>query len=175
MVPGYAPDLAAYLFGNILLVSPAYLALAAALDVVVVLVVLAFHRPLQALSFDEEFAEVVGVPVTLLLLVLLGLTALTVVLLIRVVGVILVIALLTIPAASARPWSDSLGRMMVLSTTAGAVSIAGGLWLAWGLSAGPGWNLPSGPLIVMVSGAVYGLSWGGRRLWTARTSPAGRT
>ncbi|HKK08957.1 MAG TPA: metal ABC transporter permease [Gemmatimonadota bacterium] len=158
MVPGYAPDLAAYLFGNILLVSPTYLVLAALLDAVIVAAVLLWHRPLQALSFDEEFAEVVGVPVTALLLLLLGLTALTVVLLIRVVGVILVIALLTIPAAAARPWARTLGRMMVLSTAIGAAGIAGGLWLAWGLSVGPGLDLPTGPLIVLVAGALYGIS-----------------
>jgi len=159
VAPGYAPDLTAYLFGNILLVSPTYLALAVALDVLIVAVTAVFHRPLQALAFDEEFAEVVGVPVGTLLLVLLGLTALTVVLLIRVVGVILVIALLTIPAAAARPWARTLGRMMLWATLAGAVSIVAGLWLAWGLSVGPGIDLPTGPLIVLVATAVYGVSW----------------
>lgn len=158
MVPGYAPDLAAYLFGNILLVSPTWILLAALLDGAVLAAIVAWHRPLQALSFDEEFAEVVGVPVTALLLLLLGLTALTVVLLIRVVGVILVIALLTIPAAAARPWSATLGRMMALSTALGAASIVGGLWLAWWLSVGPGLDLPTGPLIVVVAGVVYGAS-----------------
>ncbi|HKK28250.1 MAG TPA: metal ABC transporter permease [Gemmatimonadota bacterium] len=158
MVPGYAPDLASYLFGNILLVSPTWILLAALLDGGVLLALVLWHRPLQALSFDEEFAEVVGVPVTALLLLLLGLTALTVVLLIRVVGVILVIALLTIPAAAARPWSATLGRMMALSTALGAMSIVGGLWLAWGLSVGPGLDLPTGPLIVVVAGVLYGVS-----------------
>ena len=158
MVPGYAPDLAAYLFGNILLVSPTWILLAALLDGAVLLAVVLWHRPLQALCFDEEFAEVVGVPVTALLLLLLGLTALTVVLLIRVVGVILVIALLTIPAATARPWAATLGRLMALSTAVGATAIVGGLWLAWWLSIGPGIDLPTGPLIVIVAGALYGIS-----------------
>jgi zinc transport system permease protein len=159
MAPGYAPDLTAYLFGNILLVSPTYIVLAVALDVAIVAAAALLHRPLQAMAFDEEFAEVVGVRVGLLLLLLLSLTALTVVLLIRVVGVILVIALLTIPAAAARPWSPTLGRMMVLATIAGAVSIVLGLWMGWWLSMGPGIDLPTGPLIVLVAAALYGVSW----------------
>ncbi len=164
MAPGYAPDLTAYLFGNILLVSPNYLVLAGALDVAILASATLLHRPLQAMAFDEEFAEVVGVPVRLLLLLLLALTALTVVLLIRVVGVILVIALLTIPAAAARPWANTLRRMMVLATLAGGASIVIGLWVAWWLSVGPGIDLPTGPLIVLVSAGLYGLSWAARSL-----------
>ena len=49
------------------------------------------------------------------------LVALAVVTLIRVAGVILVIALLTIPAAIARHWSNSLARMMGLASIIGAV------------------------------------------------------
>jgi len=55
---------------------------------------------LLAVAFDEEFARLRGLPVTLLYLLLLCLVALTVVLLIRVVGLILVIALLTLPPPS---------------------------------------------------------------------------
>ena len=55
-----------------------------------------------AVSFDEEFGIVVGIPTGHLYLIFLCLIALTVVILIRVVSIILVIALLTIPAAMAR-------------------------------------------------------------------------
>ena len=65
-------------------------------------------KELQAIAFDEEFAEVVGLPVEMLFLGLLALTSLAVVVLMRVVGVILAIALLTLPAATSRQWTRSL-------------------------------------------------------------------
>jgi zinc transport system permease protein len=158
LAPGQAPDLLGYLFGNILLVSPGYVALVALLDLVIVGTVLLLFRRLRAVTFDEEFAWVVGVPVGALFLLLLTLVALTVVVLIRVVGVILVIALLTIPAAVARHWTDRLSRMMVLAVLTGAVSIAAGLFLTFGLSSEFGIDLPTGPSIILLAAAVYGVS-----------------
>lgn len=158
LAPGQAPDLLGYLFGNILLVSPGYVVLVALLDLLIVGTVLVLFRRLRAVAFDEEFAWVIGVPVEALFLLLLTLVALTVVVLIRVVGVILVIALLTIPAAVARHWTDRLSRMMVLAVLTGAVSIAGGLFLTFGLSSEFGIDLPTGPSIILLAAAVYGIS-----------------
>lgn len=158
LAPGQAPDLLGYLFGNILLVSPGYVALVAALDLVVVGTVLLLFRRLRAVAFDEEFAWVIGVPVEVLFLLLLTLVALTVVVLIRVVGVILVIALLTIPAAVARHWTDRLSRMMALAVLTGAVSISAGLFLTFGLSSEFGIDLPTGPSIILLAAAVYAVS-----------------
>ena len=158
LAPGQAPDLLGYLFGNILLVSPGYVALVAALDLVVVGTVLLLFRRLRAVAFDEEFAWVIGVPVEALFLLLLTLVALTVVVLIRVVGVILVIALLTIPAAVARHWTDRLSRMMALAVLTGAVSISAGLFLTFGLSSEFGIDLPTGPSIILLAAAVYAVS-----------------
>lgn len=162
-VPGYAPDLTTYLFGNILFVSPTYLWLAALLDVGLIASVLVLYRHLQAVTFDEEFAEVLGLPVDVVILSLLAATALVVVLLIRVVGVLLVIALLTIPAALARTWTRSLGATMALATAAGTAFIVGGLFLSYGLSTA-GLDVPTGPVIVLLSGLGYGLSHAARKV-----------
>jgi zinc transport system permease protein len=158
LAPGQAPDLLGYLFGNILLVSPGYVGLVALLDLLIVGTVLLLFRRLRAVAFDEEFAWVVGVPVEALFLLLLTLVALTVVVLIRVVGVILVIALLTIPAAVARHWTDRLSRMMALAVLTGAASIAAGLFLTFGLSSEFGIDIPTGPSIILLAAAVYGIS-----------------
>ena len=158
LAPGQAPDLLGYLFGNILLVSPGYVGLVALLDLLIVGTVLLLFRRLRAVAFDEEFAWVVGVPVEALFLLLLTLVALTVVVLIRVVGVILVIALLTIPAAVARHWTDRLSRMMALAVLTGAASIAAGLFLTFGLSSEFGIDIPTGPSIILLAAAAYGVS-----------------
>ncbi len=167
-VPGYAPDLTSYLFGSLLFVSPTYLWVAAALDLVLLALVALLGRQLQGVAFDEEFAEVVGLPVDRLFVLLLGLVSLVVVLLIRVVGVLLVVALLTIPAATARHWAVTLKGTMTLATVASGASVVGGLLLSSGLSATAGVDLPTGPLVVLVAAAAFGLS-----AWSRTRGPAG--
>jgi zinc transport system permease protein len=150
--PGYQTDLMSYLFGSILLVPDQSLWFMAALDAVLLMVAGAYHRQFLAVVFDEEFARLRGIPVVFFYLLLLVLIAVTVVLLIQVVGLILVLALLTLPAAIAGHYVNSLGRMMLFATLLGsAVSLSG---LA--LSYGP--DLPAGPTIVLLAGAIYVIS-----------------
>ncbi|NNL65876.1 MAG: metal ABC transporter permease [Myxococcales bacterium] len=158
LAPGYAPDLMSFLFGSLLFVPWDYVQLVAALDVAIVLAVLLFGKEFQAVCFDEEFAEVSGVPVERTLLALLALTALAVVTLIRVVGVILALALLTIPAMIARHWSDSLRGMMWLAVPICAGCVVVGLLGSWALDARADVSLPPGPLIIVVATLLYALS-----------------
>ncbi len=157
--PGYAPDLMTYLFGSLLYAPWGYVAAVGALDLLIVAVVVIAFRPLQAIAFDEEFAEVAGLPVQALSLVLLGLVAVAVVTLIRVVGVVLAIALMTIPAATARQWVATLPRMMVLATALAMASVLGGLMGSAALSEYGGVSVPPGPLIILVAVAGYLGSW----------------
>lgn len=158
LTPGYAPDLFSYLFGSILTVPVSDLILMLVLDVVIIAVVFLLYKEFLALSFDEEFGRVVGVPTGGLYLLLLCLIALTVVVLIRVVGIILVIALLTIPAALARQFTHSLKRMMLLAILIGAIFTFSGLWLSYAL------DLASGATIILVSGTAFLLSFGFSKL-----------
>jgi zinc transport system permease protein len=153
--PRYAPDLMSYLFGSILYISASDLRLALALDVVVLLSVALLFPTLRALSFDEEFCEVRGLPVAWLFAALLCLVAVTVVILIRVVGIILVIALLTMPPAISRELTSGLGRIMALSVIIGAAFTVGGILLSYALSAGPGLDVPAGALIILLAGLTF--------------------
>lgn len=160
--PGYSENLMSYLFGNILMVTPGGLTLMAALDAMVIALGLAFYRPLLAISFDEEFARLRGVPVEVVSLLLLCLIALTVVLLVTVVGLIMVIALLTLPVAAAGRFGRSLWQVMVLSSVLAALLTTGGLALSYVA------DLPSGPTIIVLAGAVYLLVVGAstlRSMW----------
>ncbi len=146
--PGYAPDLFSYLFGSILTVPSTDLVMMVLLDVVIVVVVLSFFKELQAISFDEEFSKVVGVPAQPLYLALLCLVGLSVVVLIRVVGIILVIALLTMPAAISRRFTHDLKKLILLSTVTGILITVAGLFASYWL------DLPSGATIVLILGMV---------------------
>jgi len=150
--PGYSGDLMTYLFGNILLVPERELWTMLGLDLFLMLMVGLLYRQFLAVSFDEEFARLRGLPVTVLYLLLLCLVAVTVVLLIQVVGLILVIALLTLPAAIAGQHVQTLGRMMLLATLLGAAFTSSGLALSYGP------DLPPGATIILVAGAAYVVS-----------------
>ncbi len=156
--PGYAPDLMSYLFGSLLFVPWSYVYLVAALDVLIVLAVWLLFKEFQAVSFDEEFAEVAGVPVDRMLYALLGLCALAIVTLIRVVGAILAIALLTIPAAVARHWTQTLQGMMCVAVGVAAVCTVLGLFLSHALSESLALSAPPGPLIVLSAAGIFGVS-----------------
>jgi len=165
LTPGYVPDLMSYLFGSLLFVPWTYVVLVGLLDLVLVAVVLSLFKELQAISFDEEFSEVMGVPSEGLFLLLLALIALGIVTLIRVVGVILVIALLTLPAAIARHWTDDLRRMMRLAVALSILCTTSGMLVSYALGdpAGAGLSVPPGPLAILLATALYAISWLGRR------------
>lgn len=150
--PGYASDLMSFLFGNILLVPRRELWFMAGLDLLLVVTVALFYRQLLAVTFDEEFARLRGVPVAFFYLLLLCLVAVTVVLLIQVVGLILVIALLTLPAAIAGHYVHSLGGMMLIATLLGGVFTSTGLALSYGP------DLPAGPTMILLAGSLYVVS-----------------
>ena len=171
LAPGYAPDLMSFLFGNLLFVPWEYVRLVAALDVAVLATVLLLGKELQAVAFDEEFAQVAGVPVERTFLLLLSISALTVVALIRVVGVVLAIALLTIPAMIARHWSDSLRGMMLIAVPVCAACVLSGLTGSWLLADLASLSVPPGPLVVVVAVLAWTVSGALRRRRFAGHAP----
>lgn len=158
LTPGYAPDLFSFLFGNILLVPSGDIVLMAALVAIILAIVALLYYPLLAVTFDEEYARVMNLPVVFLSYLLLVLVALTVVMLIRVVGIILVIALLALPPAIAREWTGNLKSMMALSTLLGVVFTLGGIWLSYLF------DIPSGATIIIVCASAYLLALAGKKV-----------
>lgn len=158
ITPGYPPDLFSYLFGNILLVPSTEIPLMALLLIVILAVVITLFNQLVAVTFDAEYARVMGLPVPGLTLVLFLLIALTIVPLISVVGIILVIALLTLPAATARLYIHSLQAMMVTAVVIGVLTVLIGIILSYSF------NLPSGATIILTGAAIYGGAIAGRHL-----------
>ncbi len=150
--PGYNVNLMSYLFGNILMVQQRDIWSMAAMDGIVVGTVLVFYRQFMAVSFDEEFARLRGVPVTFFYLLLLCMVALTVVLLIQVVGLILVLALLTLPAAIAIQYVHSMSRIMLLAVVLGMLFTSAGLAVSYQP------DLPAGATIILIAGISYLLS-----------------
>jgi zinc transport system permease protein len=152
LTPGYNVDLMSYLFGSILTVPRSDLFIMAIIGIIMTIMLVYYYQDLLAMSYDEEFAQIRGVPVKKLYFGLIGMLAVTIVLVIQVVGLILVIALLTIPPFIVEKYVNSLVQMMVASSILGAVFTITGLWLSYR------YNLTSGASIIMVSGIVFLIS-----------------
>jgi len=152
LTPGYHVDLMSYLFGSILTVPASDLYIMVAVGLMITLAVAYFYKDLLALSYDEEFAQIRGVPVKGLYFGMIGMLAVTIVLVIQVVGLILVIALLTIPPFIVEKYAKSLAQMMIGSSLLGAIFTITGLWFAYRF------NLTSGASIIMVSGIAFLIS-----------------
>ena len=153
VTPGYNVDLMSYLFGSILTVPISHIWLMLGLNALMVAIIGYLYHDLVAISYDDEFARIRGMPVTLLYFVLIGLIALSVVMVIQVVGLILVIALLTIGPYIAERFSDSILKMMGYAILLNFAFTFLGLWLSYRL------NLTSGASIIMVAACGFFLSF----------------
>jgi len=145
-------DLMAFLFGNVLTVSWAEVAFIGGLSLVVLTLLSVYFPALLFTSFDEQMAQVTGLPVGRLNLLLLVLLAMTVVLSIRAVGLLLVAALLVIPGAVAQLRCRGMRSFLTVSLVTGVGSTLFGLLLSYLI------DKPSGAVVVLVAAAVLGVS-----------------
>ncbi len=149
LTPGYLTSMENVLFGNIYMISDSDIYMLLFLVIGVLVAVFIFYHELQAVSFDEEFAEVAGVKTTAFYLFLLVIVALSIVFLLRFVGIILVIALFTMPASIASGLSHDIRKIMLYSWILSLIFVMGGLFLSYLL------DFPSGPTITLFGGLIF--------------------
>ncbi len=125
------------------------------------LVVSVLYKELKALTFDEEFAQSQGWPTGWLDLLIMGMVCICTVAGLPAVGVVLIVALLIIPGAAARCWTDRLGIMLLLAGLFGLGAAVLGASLSATLPSPPGTlsrGWPTGPLIVLCAAGVFAVS-----------------
>lgn len=166
--PGFAPDLSAYLFGNILTITASDIALLGVLSVVLAVFFGLYLRPIVSIAFDREFARSQGLPVEFFEYALMLFIALTIVACLRMVGIVLVISLLTIPQMTANLFSHCFHRIIWLSIGIGYLSCLGGLLLSFYL------NVPSGASIIFFSILIYAVCKTGKSLYIANLKKQNR-
>jgi len=149
---GQRIDLMAYLFGDILSVSWAYLGWLALVCAAVLLVFIIMWQSILALAVSEELARSEGVNVGRVRLVFMLLMAVVIAVAMKIVGIILITALLIIPAAGARRFAGSPETMAVFAIAFGVLSVIGGVL------ASMQWDTPAGPSIVLASVLLFFLS-----------------
>ena len=147
--PGFAPDLSAYLFGNILTITLGDIALLAGLAVILAIFFVLYLRPIIYVAFDREFARSQGIPVQIFEYVLMMFIALTIVSCLRMVGIVLAISLLTLPQMTANLFTHSFKKIIWWSVIIGYAGCLGGLFISYKL------QVPSGAAIIFFSILIY--------------------
>jgi manganese transport system permease protein len=142
-------DLFHVLFGNVLGVGRADLALTLVSGTLVVLVVLVAFRAFELWSFDPQLARTMGMRVGLMEHLFTALLSAAVVAALQTVGLILVVAMLVIPGAAAAMLTSRLATMMAVAVGVGVVSGVVGLYGSFHL------DVASGPAIVIVAGTCF--------------------
>jgi len=150
---GYNADLMSYLFGSIIGVSKKEIYISAIFTLFTIFWISFFYKEILAISYDEEFAYIMGVPVTFLYFSILILTAISVIIAMRMVGLILVIALMSIPPYIAEIFTCSLAQMMIFSSLLSIFFTISGLWVSYKF------DISAGACIILVSGLGFIVSY----------------
>ncbi|MFD7867512.1 metal ABC transporter permease [Streptomyces sp. NPDC059783] len=146
---GSNANLTSYLFGSLSTVAPEDITAIAILAAFVLLVTVGLRRQLFAVSQDEEFARVTGLPVRFLNLLVAVTAAVTVTVAMRVVGLLLVSALMVVPVAAAQQLARSFRLTFVLAVVTGVVVTLAGTITSYYQ------DVPPGATIVLMAIAVF--------------------
>ena len=156
---GEAHDL--FLQGNILGITRADTYVLLAVAVPVLLLHTIFYKEFLFVSFDRETARTLGYNVrrwNLLLYLTLGVV---IAYAMQFAGVMLVFNFLVLPAVTGLLLARSMGGIFAIAIGSGLVAAA------LGFSMSVPFDLPSGPTIIAVSGAIALTAWVGRRFLRA--------
>ena len=137
--------LESYLFGKAASMTRDDIKVLVVLSLIIIVTMILFYKEFALMTFDEDFANSIGLPVKLMEIVLSIITVFAVAVGIQAVGVVLMAAMLIAPAAAGRYWTDKLRVMIILAAAFGTLS---GLFGAFISYTAP--NMPTGPWIVIV-------------------------
>ena len=155
---GGSKDLAAFLVGSVLTVNQSDIIVTATVGLAVATVIALLHKELLLTAFDRQYSDALGYGGWLDLTVLLVAT-ITLVVTIPAVGTILSVAMVSVPALTARLWTDSAGRSMVFAALIGAASGVAGLVVS------TQWRIAAGGAIALAGSVLFAVSWLLTRQW----------
>jgi len=127
---GFNVELFSFLFGSILTIDQSDLIIVSILGILTIFILGIFYKELLSITFDEEDARLMGIPVRMLSLAFNLLVAITIVLSIKVVGIILVVALLVLPGLSALQMNLSFKGTTLAAIGFGILSMTIGILLS---------------------------------------------
>lgn len=141
-------DLMSYLFGSLVAVSYRDIIVISILGFFIIVSVILLYRELFSITFDEEAAVVLGIPVKWINFYFTLMTALVVALSVRVVGALLISALMVIPAAVGLQLAKSFKSTFIIAIAVALFSVITGLYTSFTFDLAPGGT------IVLIASAI---------------------
>ena len=154
---GFNANLFNYLFGSIVTVTAGDIYEITILALIVIITLTAFFKELIFITFDEEAAQVSGLPIRLLNFIFIILAALTVTLSIPIVGVLLIAALIVIPVVTALQLKQPFRQTIVYAEIFSVFSVISGIFLSFYF------NLATGGTIVLIMLLIFMIVFSSRR------------
>ena len=142
-------DLMGFLFGDILAITAEDLVLIWGGGFLALFTLSKIWRSLFAATVSQDLALAEGVKIKLINIIFMIVIAAVIAVSLKLVGVLLITALLIIPAASARRFSNSPEIMAVIAALIGIISVS------LGLHGSLVWDTPAGPSIVVAALACF--------------------
>jgi zinc transport system permease protein len=152
-------NLVQYLFGSLTTTSAQDLLVIGALGVAVLLAMLLLRPALFAVSNDEEYARVSGLPVRTLNLLMAVTTAVTVTIAMRTVGLLLISALMVVPVAAAQQVTRGFRTTMAAAMVIGVLAAAAGVIVSAEANTAPGATIVILALVAFVALTIGGAAW----------------
>jgi zinc transport system permease protein len=152
-------NLMQYLFGSLITTSSQDVLVIGGLGAIVLLAMLLLRPALFAVSNDEEYARVSGLPVRSLNLIMAVTTAVTVTIAMRTVGLLLVSALMVVPVAAAQQVTRGFRTTMTAAMAIGVAAAAGGFVVSAEINTAPGATIVILALAVFVALAIANALW----------------
>lgn len=156
LTTGMTTDVDSFMFGSILAMDRADVALSAGLSAAVLLLFVLFYHKLFAITFDESFSRATGVRVGLYNTFLSVLTALTIVLGMRMMGAMLISSLVIFPALSAMRVKKSFRGVVILAGILAVACFCAGLTASYLLSTPVGATVVIADLLAFLICCVIG-------------------
>lgn len=128
---GFTIDVFSFLFGSILLVSTNDTILILGLTGIILIVILLMYRQLLYSTFNEEQAQVSGIPVEKINYLIIFMAGITVVTSIQLVGVLLISALFVIPNVTAIMYGRGFKQTALLSIAFSIFSVLTGILVSY--------------------------------------------
>lgn len=143
-------DLNSYLFGSILSLSWGEVWTSVVLAGVVAIFYVVMHHRIFAITFDEEFARVIGLKTRMYDAVFAIICSVVVVFGMRLLGALLISSLIIFPVLIARQFARSFKKVVMGAAVVSVVNFVVGLLFSYGLSTPTGATVVCVNLVVLI-------------------------
>ena len=154
---GMTTDVDNYMFGSVLAMSRADVALSVVLCLAVLTLFILFYHKLFAVTFDESFSRATGLKVERYNTLLAILTALTIVLGMRMMGAMLISSLVIFPALTAMRLFRSFRGVVICAAITSMTCFCAGLTISFAFSTPVGATVVAADLALFLLSCLIGL------------------